>query len=196
MRVAHSEFDVRLETRRGPFTTVTELPVRAKAAIGTTVGIVGGVAMALTLVVYGWASESHSALELPMAAMAWVFGTSHFTQNGYEWGPIVVGMLLLAGYAIASGAVFGGVADRFLGLRTLPETLGAGLAWGFVSWLFFWYTLLPIAHGGAPFHATLATGALALPVGVISVAPIWVFVLAFAALGVATSVSYWLLARR
>jgi hypothetical protein len=136
-----------------------------------------------------------------MAATAWVFGMSHFTQNGYEWGSIVVGMLLLAGYAIASGAIFGGIADRFLRLRTLPETIGAGFAWGFVSWLFFWYTLLPIAHDGAPFYSTVVTGAVTTPLGLVgivsavSVAPIWVFVLAFAVLGLVTALAYAALTR-
>jgi hypothetical protein len=175
---------------------VTEYPVRTKAFIGTTIGLIGGLAMAIPIILWDWASESHTALDLFMAVTAWVFGLSNYTQNGYDWGSIVVGMLLLAGYAIASGAIFGGIADRFLRLQTLPETIGAGFAWGFVSWLFFWYTLLPIAHGGAPFYPTVLVGSIELPlstVGVattLSVAPVWVFVLAFAVLGVATSLAY------
>jgi hypothetical protein len=195
MRAAHSE--VYLEERRTlSVGTVTELPTLTKAWIGTTIGLVGGIAMALPIVLWDWISESHAALELPMAATAWVFGLEHFTQNGYDWGSIVVGVLLLAGYAIASGAIFGGIADRFLHLRTLPETIGAGVAWGFMSWLFFWYTLLPMAHGGAPFYPTVLVGSIELPlttVGIaatISVAPIWVFVVAFGLLGVATALVY------
>jgi hypothetical protein len=80
-----------------------------------------------------------------------------------------------------------GMALRFLNLRTLPETLGAGIAWGFVSWLFFWYTLLSIARGGAPFHATAASSSY--------VAPTWVFLVGFAILGVATSLAYRVLRR-
>jgi hypothetical protein len=195
MRVTHS--DIRVEERRG-FTAgeVTEYPVATKAAIGTTIGLIGGVAMAIPIVIYDWVSESHAALDLFMAATAWVFGMSHYTQNGYDWGSIVVGMLLLAGYSIASGAIFGGIADRFLRLRTLPETIGAGFAWGFVSWLFVWYTLLPIAHGGAPFYPTVLVGSIELPLStvsvtaLVSVAPIWVFVVAFGLLGLATALAY------
>jgi hypothetical protein len=155
--------------------------VRHNAVVATLTGIAGGLAMALPVVIYDWATGAHSALELPMAATAWVFGLGHFTQNGYEWWPIVVGILLLTAYAIVHGAVFGGFADRFLRLRTLPEVMGVGAAWGFVSWLFFWYTLLPIARGGAPFVAE-ASGLL--------VAPVWVFVIAFAVLGVASALAF------
>ncbi|HEV8103555.1 MAG TPA: hypothetical protein VGP69_07465, partial [Gaiellaceae bacterium] len=145
------------------------------------------IGMAVPIVLYGWLNSGHSALELPMAATSWLFGLGHFTQNGYQWGSIVVGLLLLAGYGIVHGAVFGGVADRFLNLRTLPETIGAGITWGFVSWLFFWYTLLPIARDGAPFRTTAVSS--------LFVAPTWVFVVGFAVLGVATSLTYRLVRR-
>lgn len=188
MRVAQSQLRVEWRERRARAGEVAaELPVRGKAVIATTVGMAGGFAMALPIVIYGWAQTGHSALELPMAATSWLFGLGHFAQNGYQWGSIVVGILLLAGYATVHGAIFGGVADRFLRLRTLPETLGAGFAWGFVSWLFFWYTLLPIARGGAPFHATAGSS--------LFVAPTWVFLVSFAILGVATSLAYWVLRR-
>ncbi len=185
MRVAQSQFRLEWRERRG---ALRELPVRSKAAIATVVGLAGAAGMALPIVLYGWANMSHSALELPMAATAWLFGLGHFAQNGYQWGSIVVGILLLAVYGIVHGAVFGAAADRFLRLQTLSETLGAGFAWGFVSWLFFWYTLLPIARGGAPFHVTAASS--------LAVAPTWVFVLGFACLGVVTALAYWLPRRR
>jgi membrane associated rhomboid family serine protease len=99
----------------------------------------------------------------------------------------VAGIGLLALYALVHGAVFGAVADRFLRLRTLPETIGAGLAWGFVSWMFFWYTLLPIARGGAPFRLTVTSNMF--------VAPTWVFLVGFSMLGIVTSLTYWILHR-
>lgn len=158
-----------------------------KAFIAVASGLAGGIGMSLPLVVYDWATDGHSALELFMAPTAWLFGLTHFAQNGYLWWPIVVGAVVLAALWVAFGAVFGAVAERFLALRTLPETLAAGLAWGFASWLFFWYTLLPIARGGAPFHAVAGSSLL--------VAPIWVFISGFALLGIATSLTYWLLRR-
>lgn len=56
----------------------------------------------------------------------------------------------------------------------------------FVSWRFFWYTLLPVARDGAPFHAT-ATSTL-------FVAPTWIFVV-IAGLSLATSLAYGILRR-
>jgi hypothetical protein len=150
-------------------------------------GLAGGVGMIVPIVIYDWASAVHSALEIMMAPTAWLFGLEHFVQNGYAWWPIVIGFPLYVVYFAATGVVFGGLADRFLQLRTLPEAFGVGLAWGFVSWLFFWYTLLPIARAGAPFHATAVSS--------LFVAPIWVFIVGFAILGLATSLCYLLLRR-
>lgn len=163
------------------------LSARRKALIAVTAGLAGALGMALPIVIYGWANAAHSALELPMAATSWILGLGHFTQNGYQWWSIVVGIVLLTAYGLMHGAIFGAVADRFLRLRTLPETLGAGLAWGFVGWMFFWYTLLPIARGGAPFHATVTSS--------LFVAPTWVFVVGYAILGLATSLAYFVMRR-
>lgn len=197
MNVTHNPLRVEWQDRR--LGVLTEfgpaLSTRTKAFIATATGLTGGLAMALPIVIYGWATSAHSALELPMAATAWVFGLDNFSQNGYDWSSIAVGVLLLAAYGIAHGAIFGGLADRFLRLTTLPEALGVGIAWAFVSWLFFWYTLLPVARGGAPFHAAGAVTAWGLPtIGLtMSVAPTWVFLVGFAALGLATSIGYWAL---
>ena len=184
MRVAHTQFRSQWRERR-----VAEVRPAApsKALVATTAGLAGGFGLVLPIVIYGWLNAAHSALELPMAATSWLFGLDHFAQNGYQWGSIIVGILLLAGYGIVHGVAFGGVADRFLELRTLPETFGAGIAWGFVGWLFFWYTLLPIARDGAPFHVAAASS--------LFVAPTWVFIVGFAILGVATSFVYRVLRR-
>jgi hypothetical protein len=185
---ARSELHVRRWHHwQAPVSELKPLVPTRKVTIALTCGIVGGLVMALPILLYDWVKAAHSALELPMAATAWLFGLDHFAQNGYHWWPIAIGALFLLGYWVLHGAVFGAVADRFLKLRTLPETLGAGLAWGFVGWLFFWYTLLPIARDGAPFRATAASSLL--------VAPNWIYIVAFAALGVATSLAYWVLRR-
>ena len=154
--------------------------------LGVMAGLAGGVGMALPLVLYDWVNVGHSALELFMAPTAWLFGLAHFAQNGYLWWPIAVGALVLLACWALGGLLFEAIADR-VALSSLGETLGAGLAWGFMSWLFVWYTLLPIARGGAPFHAAAASA--------LFVAPIWVFVVGFAVLGVATALTYWLLHR-
>lgn len=179
--------ELRIERRETLIGTGGGLAVGTrKAVIALVSGLAGGVAMALPLVLYDWANAGHSALELFMAPTAWLFGLSHFAQNGYLWWPIVVGLVVLTACWALLGMLFEGIADR-VDLRTLPATLGAGLGWGFVAWLFVWYTLLPIARGGAPFHAAAASS--------LFVAPIWVFVLGFALLGVATSLTYRLMRR-
>jgi|SRR5579884_3902497 len=179
MRVAQTQ--LRFQWRE------TRLPEQAaaaptKAAVAVATGLAGAVGMAVPIVLYDWFASGHSALELPMAATSWLFGLTHFAQNGYQWGSIVVGLLLLAAYGIVHGIVFGGIAERFVSAETPTEAVGVGTAWGFVSLVFFWYVLLPIARGGAPFHATAVSAAF--------VAPFWVFVVAFAVLGIVTAVTF------
>ena len=54
--------------------------------------------------------------------------------------------------------------------------------WSFVSFMFFWYMLLPIARDGAPFRQTAAGAAAA--------APNWVWILGFALSGLASGACY------
>jgi hypothetical protein len=68
-----------------------------------------------------------------------------------------------------------------------PTSLALGAVWSFVSFMLFWYMLLPIARDGAPFRAT-AFGEF--------VAPNWVWILGFTLSGLATGVCYWALSRR
>jgi len=184
MKAAHSHLRLEWRERRGPVFAgaVVRLSTRSKAVIATSAGLAGVTGLVAAIVLYDWFNAGHTALELPMAATSWAFGLDHFAQNGYLWGSIVVGALLLAGYGVLHGIVFGGIADRFLMLRTLPETLGAGTAWGFVSWLLFWYTLLPITRGGAPFRLIGPSS--------LFVAPTWVFLVGFVVLGVFTALGY------
>lgn len=152
--------------------------------LGVVAGLVGAVAMAVPIVVYGWAHAAHSALELPMAATAWLFGLEHFAQNDYRWWPIVIGAAVLLVYFMLHGVAFAFLEER---LRTLPETLVGGIVLSFYSWLLFWYAILPIARDGAPFRETAAGGEL--------VAPNWTWILAFTLFGVVTGVAYWALRR-
>jgi hypothetical protein len=183
MRVTHSELRYSTASVRSA--------APAKAAIGSAIGIAGGLALAVPVVLYDWISSSHSVWELPMAATSWMFGMSHFEVNGFDGWSVLIGILLLVGYAIASGAVFEFLADRVMRLTATVDVVAAGLGFGFASWLFFWYTLLPIAHHGEPFYA--ATVLVPIPLLgtlLISVAPIWVFVLGFALLGLTTAFAY------
>ena len=182
MRVTHSEL-------RYGSTAVASAP--AKAAIGSAIGIAGGLALALPIVIWDWASSTHSVWELPMAATSWMFGMSHFEVNGFDGWSVLIGILLLAGFAIACGAVFEFLADRVMRLGATVDVAAAGLGFGFAAWLFFWYTMLPIAHHGEPFYpASVAVPLPLLGTLSISVAPVWVFVLGFALLGLTTAAAY------
>jgi hypothetical protein len=157
--------------------------------VGLASGIAGGLALGAPLVIYDWAKASHGALELPMAATAWLFGLGHYIRNGYHWWPIVIGTLFLLAYAAVQGLAFAAIAERVYRVRTLVGSLALGAAWGFVSFMFFWYMLLPIARDGAPFRVSaVAPGSF--------VAPNWVWILAFTLSGLATGACFWALSKR
>lgn len=139
--------------------------------------------VAVPLVIYDWVKASHSALELPMAVTAWLFGLDHFARNGYHWWPIVIGALFVLAYGASEGAAFAGLADRVYRVRRMTGALALGAAWSVTGFMFFWYMLLPIARDGAPFRATATAPAL-------FVAGNWVWILAFALSGLATGIAY------
>lgn len=139
--------------------------------------------MALPLLLWDWVKSTHLALELPTATTAWLFGLEHFSHQTYRFWPIVLGVGFLCLFWVASGVVFTGIADRLYGIRSLGKSLVAGAAWSFVSFIFFWSMVLPIARDGAPFRPTaVAPGMFA--------APDWVWVVAFTAFGLATAAFY------
>ena len=153
------------------------------ATVGLASGVVGGLAMGAPLVIYDWAKSGHSALELPMAVTAWLFGLDHFARNGHHWWQIVIGALFLLAYWGVSGLAYAGIADRVYGLRSLSGCLALGLAWSVVSFLVFWGMLLPIARDGALFRlGAVAPGQ--------SVAPNGAWILGFTVLGLATGACY------
>jgi hypothetical protein len=152
-------------------------------AVGLGSGLLGGLALAAPIVIWDWTHSGHRAFELPMAATAWLFGLQHFSHNRYLAWSLVIGVALLAAYAALSGAAFTALADRVYGIARPLASLAAGFAWAFVSFIFFWDMLLPIARGGEPFRA--APGAAGL-----FVAPTWVWILGFTLLGLVTGICY------
>jgi hypothetical protein len=151
--------------------------------VGLASGVAGALVMAASVVVYDWARASHSALELPMATTAWLFGLDHYARNGYRWWPIVIGALFLLAYSGILGIAFAGTADRVYHVRTLSGSLALGGAWSFASFMLFWHMLLPIARDGAPFRATAgAPGSFA--------APNWVWILGFTLSGFTTGLCW------
>jgi hypothetical protein len=151
--------------------------------VGCVAGVLGGIALALPLILWDWVHAGHRALELAMATTAWLFGLDHFSHSTYFIGSIVVGFVLLGVYWAVSGLVFTGLADRLLGIATIGKSLAAGAAWSFVSFIFFWNMLLPIARDGAPLRAASVAPGL-------FVAPDWVWTVAFTAFGLVTGAVY------
>jgi hypothetical protein len=172
---ARAEFFHRMHLPRIAAQRTSALAARSRA------GMAGGLALAAPLMIYDWARSSHSALELPMAATSWLFGLDHYARNGYHWWPIVLGAVLLLAYWALHGLAFGALAAHER-LTTRAGMVAAGLAWGFVSFVFFWTMLLPIARDGAPFRATAAAPGLL-------VAPAWVWILGYALLGLVTGLA-------
>jgi hypothetical protein len=162
-----------------------EMIEQRRLAVGTVSGLIGGLTMALPLVLYDWGKAGHAALELPMAVTAWLFGLGYFHQNGYDAWAIVVGALFLLLYWQAHGLAFTALADRVYRVSSLAGSLALGAVWSFASFMFFWYMLLPIARDGAPFRF--------VPGGIGFVAPNWVWILGYTLFGLATSACYWLL---
>jgi hypothetical protein len=159
------------------------LAARDVLAVGVGSGLIGGIALAIPIVLWDWARSAHRAFELPMAATAWLFGLQHFSHVRYLAWPLVIGIVLLAAYAALSGVVFTGLADRLVGVARPLPSLAAGLAWSFVSFIFFWDMLLPIARDGAPFRVAAGEAGL-------FVAPNWAWILGFTLLGLITGACY------
>ena len=72
-------------------------------------------------------------------------------------------------------------------MRTLAGSVMLGAVWSFVSFMFFWYMLLPIARDGPPFR--LGPGSAGF------VAPDWVWILGFTLSGPAMGACHRLLRR-
>lgn len=158
-------------------------PATGLLAVGVASGLLGGLALAAPIVIWDWIRSSHRALELPMAATAWPFGLEHFSHVENLWWPIVVGIVLLAAYWALAGVAFAALADRTYRLSHPLSAIVAGAAWSFVTFIFSWYMLLPIARDGAPFRATAADPRL-------FTAPTWVWILGFTLSGLVIGAFY------
>lgn len=166
------------EERRSPLLRPVEW-----LAIGLGSGLLGGIALAVPVVLWDWARSGHQAFELPMAVTAWIFGLQHFSHETYLAWPGVIGAALFAAYSALGGLIFTAIADRVYGVARPLASLGAGIAWAFVNFIFFWDMLLPIARDGEPLRTTPGGGQL-------FVAPNWVWILGFTLLGLVTGASY------
>ena len=143
-----------------------ELPTGGLLAVGAASGLLGGLALAVPIVIWDWVRSGHRALELPMATTAWPFGLVHFSNDRNLWWPIVLGIVLLAAFWALSGIAFTALADRVYRVA---------------------HPLWAIA-AGAPFRATVADPRL-------FTAPNWVWILGFTLSGLVIAGTYGALRR-
>ena len=112
--------------------SLSEVLTSRRISAGVGIGLIGGAVLAAPLVLYDWLRVAHSALELPAAVTAWLFGLDHFVQNGYRVWPFIVGALCLVGAAVAGNRRLGRRLDRpppegwvFVTASVLLTALGA-----------------------------------------------------------------------
>ena len=150
---------------------------------GSSPASLGGVALLAPIVLWAWNAAGHGAFDVLMAPTAWLFGLQHYSQTSFGGWSALLGLVLIVAYVVVSGLVFSALADRVYGIRGPVGGVAGGLAWAFVSFIFFWYMLLPLARLGAPFRAAPATPEL-------FVAPTWVWILGFTLLGLVSGLVY------
>jgi hypothetical protein len=166
------------DARRSP-----RLDVPRELRVGVVAGLLGGVALVAPIVLWAWNAAGHGAFDVFMAPTAWLFGLQHYSQTSYLGWSTLLGVVLTIAYVVVSGLAFTALADRVYGIRGPVGGLAGGIAWAFVSFIFFWYMLLPLARDGAPFRATPARPEL-------FVAPTWVWILGFTLLGLVSGICY------
>jgi hypothetical protein len=111
--------------------------------VGALGGVLAGMVMALTVMIYGWASGAHTAWDAPMAIWAWVGGLDQFGRPADHIGAIVLG---LGGHLVNSmvaGVVFVALA-RAVRLRHDLVAVVLGVAYGLVLWVITRYGILPL----------------------------------------------------
>jgi hypothetical protein len=151
--------------------------------VGAVGGMLAGMMMAMTEMVYGWVSSAHTFWDAPMAIWAWVAGLDWFGAPGDHIESIILG---LGGHMLNSmlaGVMFAAVAT-LLRLRGLGMLVMAGVAYGLGLWAIMRYGILPLRDP----ESTLFTTDL--------VSPQWVWWLAHAILGMTAGMFFYVVSRR
>ncbi|MBA3736469.1 MAG: hypothetical protein H0W90_14960 [Actinobacteria bacterium] len=144
--------------------------VRRIVVFGAVGGVVAGMMMAITEMIYGWASSAHTAWDAPMAIWAWVAGLNHFGQPANHVGPIILGLGGHMMNSMIAGMMFIALLSA-LRLRNEIATIMFGVAYGLLLWVIMRYGILPLRSS----TKLLFTTSL--------VSPQWVWWLAHALLG-------------
>jgi uncharacterized membrane protein YagU involved in acid resistance len=154
---------------------------RRAMLVGAAGGMAAGMMMAAVEMIYGWASNAHTAWDAPMAIWSYVAGLDHFGQPANHVGPIVLG---IGGHMLNSmvvGIVFVALMRT---LRNPPGALMLGTAYGVGLWALMRYVLLPL---NTPEDRLFTTSA---------VSPQWVWWVAHVALGMTAGLVYATVGRR
>jgi hypothetical protein len=158
-------------------TAVARFDVRRIVLLGAAGGIVAGMMMALTEMIYGWASSAHTAWDAPMAIWAWIVGLNHFGQPANHIGPIVLGL----GGHMMNSMIAGVIFISLLSMLRLRNELAAimlGVAYGLLLWVVMRYGILPLRTSTKALFTTSM------------VSPQWVWWLAHALLGMTAGTFY------
>lgn len=149
--------------------------------VGAFGGMAAGMMMAAVEMVYGWASDAHTAWDAPMAIWAWVAGIEHFGQPANHVGPIMLGIGGHMMNSMIAGIVF---VSLMRALRNPPGVFMLGTAYGVGLWALMRYVILPLNQG----EDDLFTKSI--------VSPQWVWWLAHVALGMTAGLVYLVFGRR
>lgn len=162
-------------------------------AVGAIGGMLAGMMMGMTEMIYGWVSPAHTFWDPLMAIWAWVGGRNHFGTPSNHIGPIILGLGGHMMNAMVFGIMFAAVAATMAtylrrrgGTSVSIDVAGVmlGVAWGLGAWAIMRYGILPLR---APREADLFTKAV--------VSPQWTWWLAHAILGMTAGMVF-VIARR
>jgi uncharacterized YccA/Bax inhibitor family protein len=111
---------------------------------GTIDGLIGGLAMAVVAAIISVMQGGDIWLESKQIATI-VYGPAALAQEGFNFGPVLVGTLLHFAVSAALGAIFGIVTRRLLRLTSDFGTyVLAGLIYGMLVWLLAFFVVLPL----------------------------------------------------
>jgi hypothetical protein len=145
--------------------------------VGAITGALAGIILALTQMIYGWASTAHTAWDAPMAIWAWIAGLNYFGDPANHVGAIILG---LGGHLVNSmiaGVIFVALMSA-VRLRNDLWRVVLGVGYGLVLWLIMRYGILPLRDS----TKTLFTTSI--------VSPQWVWWLAHGLFGMALGIVY------
>jgi hypothetical protein len=146
-------------------------------AIGAVAGLLAGMIMALTEMIYGWASSAHSAWDAPMGIWAWLWGLNYFGQPADHIWPIILG---LGGHLVNSiilGVIFV-VLVAAARLRNDALTIVLGVAYALVAWVIMRYGILPLRDSTKELFTTSM------------ISPMWVWWVAHGLYGLTLGTAY------